>query len=114
MFVVVGTVALATIAVLIVAAGDSASKIKRYPQRLKIGSNANMESFRFILAYFGVLVSLLYERLYRQSSSEVLSCCGTMPILAVDHKVRDLERQMSQKERIMCNHYLPPILLRAC
>jgi hypothetical protein len=32
MFVVVGTVALATMQVLIVAAGDSASKIKRYPQ----------------------------------------------------------------------------------
>jgi hypothetical protein len=50
--------------------------------------------------------------LSRQSSSRVLAVVEQCPILAVDHKMRDLERQMSQKERIMCNHYLPPILLR--
>jgi hypothetical protein len=84
MFVVVGTVALATMAVLIVAAGDSASKIKRYPQRLKITwKQCQRGVFSVILAYFvEILVSLLYgipivTTIFFQS----LGCCGTVPYL---------------------------------
>jgi hypothetical protein len=96
MFVVVGTVALATMAVLIVAAGDSASKDQKISTELKIGSNANAESFRFLLAYFvEVLVSLFvwYPIVTTIFFSGVFSCCGTVPYLGGrPQEMRDLEK----------------------
>jgi hypothetical protein len=100
-------------AVLIVAAGDSVSKDKKISTELKIGGNSNAESFRFLLAYFvEVLLSLFvwYPIVTTILFSGVLSCCGRVPYLGGRPKVRDLERQMSQKERI-CVIITPPILL---
>jgi hypothetical protein len=96
MFVVVGTVALATMAVLIVAAGDSASEDQKISTELKIGSNSNAESFRFLLAYFvEVLVSLFvwYPIVTTIFFSGVLSCCGAVPYLGGrPQEMQDLEK----------------------
>jgi hypothetical protein len=84
MFMVVGTVALATMAVLIVAAGDSVEKDKQISTELKIGSKSNAESYRFLLAYFvEVLVSLFvwYPIVTILLFSGVLSCGGKLPFL---------------------------------
>lgn len=102
MFVVVGTVALATMAVLIVAAGDSVSKDEKITTELKIGGNSNAESFRFLLAYFvEVLLSLFlwYPIVTITLFSGVLSCCGSVPYLGGrPQEMRDLEQKEETKE----------------
>jgi hypothetical protein len=96
MFVVVGTVALATMAVLIVAAGDSVSKDQKISAELKTGGNANAESFRFLLAFFiELLISLFvwYPIVTTIFFSGVLNCCGKVPYLGGrPQEMRDLEK----------------------
>jgi hypothetical protein len=97
MFVVVGTVALATMAILIVAAGDSVEQDQKISTELKIGSNSNAESYRFLLAYFvEVLVSLFvwYPIVTIILFSGVLSCGGRVPYLGGrPQEMRELEQK---------------------
>jgi hypothetical protein len=102
MFVVVGTVALATMAVLIVAAGDSVAKDQKISTELKIGSNANAESYRSLLAYsVEVLVSLFvwYPIITILLFSGVLSCGGRVPFLGSrPQEMRELKQKDETKD----------------
>jgi hypothetical protein len=103
MFVVVGTIALATMSVLIVAVGeDSVSKNENISTELKMGGNSDAESFRFLLAYFvELLVSLFvwYPVVTTIFFSGVLNFCGKVPYFGGrPQEMRDLEKAEETKD----------------
>jgi hypothetical protein len=84
MFLIVGVTAIATLAVLIVAASEANRETEEVAGSLGLQFNSDAESYRFLLAYTVELaLSLLvyYPLIGFLFFSGALNCCGKMPSL---------------------------------